>query len=92
VLAIWLITTVIQLALGSAAGIVAFSTISDGNLALQAVDKADPRPSDVYSPDPEQRLLTARDLGNIVLLTVILVVLVVGLALLAGLAVNSLVD
>ncbi|MBI5958566.1 MAG: hypothetical protein HY866_07525 [Chloroflexi bacterium] len=38
------------------------------DLALQTVDKPDPRPSDVLSPEPTMGWFTLRDLGNTVLL------------------------
>ncbi|RPI96212.1 MAG: hypothetical protein EHM39_11055 [Chloroflexi bacterium] len=54
------------------------------DLALAAVDKPDPRPSDVVSPEPEYGWLTGRDLVNIVILTGLFVLIICGLAMLVG--------
>jgi hypothetical protein len=49
------------------------------DFALQSVDSPEPRPSDVESPHPAERLITGRDLANTFLLTAGLVALGCGL-------------
>jgi hypothetical protein len=116
VFAIYLVMLVINIALGSAVGVVstlpsgqgtAFQTILnlvttilitpimpiglalmyydvrirvEGlDLALQTVDKPDPRPSDVPSPEPQMGWITGRDLLNTVMLVGLWIALACGL-------------
>jgi hypothetical protein len=119
--AIWLVTAVINIALGSAGGLVGTTSLEGAgtlatvislatsifitpimpigltlmyldarirveglDFALQSVDSPEPRPSDVESPYPTERLFTGRDAANIVLL--VLGVAAVGCSLYALLA------
>jgi hypothetical protein len=60
------------------------------DLALEAVDTLNPRPSDLPSPETRERLLTSKDVGNIIILTVIVIVFFAGIFILTGLAISSL--
>ena len=59
------------------------------DIALESVDALNPRPSDVVSPEPNDRLITGKDVGNIIILSIIFGALFCGLYAVILLAVGS---
>lgn len=60
------------------------------DLALESVDTLNPRPSDLPSPESHEGILNNKDVRNIIIFTLILIVFFAGIFILAGLAVSSL--
>ncbi len=58
------------------------------DIALESVDTLNPRPSDVFSPDPRERLITGKDVGNIVILMIGVVAVFAGLFAMMAIALS----